>query len=86
MCLASLFAVNGVAAFVDPEPFASLLLKAPLLGALPTPFVDALVWFAGANDLALAVAIMVMKRRRFVYVWMALWLASVAAVKVLSFF
>jgi len=84
ICMASLFAVNGISAFVDPGPFVDLLADVPLLGSLPASLLDGLVWFAGLNDLLLAAAIIFMQRRRLVYIWMAIWLANIAAVKILA--
>lgn len=79
--VASLFAVNGIVAFLFPEDFASLLVANPVGGLLPSGLVNLMVCAAGLNDLALAAAITVAGNRRAVWAWMALWLVLIAGVK-----
>ena len=76
---ASIFLVNSLVAWLEPEDFINLL-EANFIGK-HLSYIDWMVKLAAVNDLALGLAIVVGKWRRLVYVWAALWLLLVAGLK-----
>ncbi|MCA9342800.1 hypothetical protein KC950_02180 [Candidatus Saccharibacteria bacterium] len=80
--LAALLATNSIVAFVDPESFKSLLESNFIGGQLPAGLLDIMVIFAGINDAVLAVLVLINKWKHIVYLWIGLWFALIAGVKI----
>lgn len=79
--VASLLIVNGVYAFVRPEDFSSIL-EANFIGQhIPENIVSGMVFFAGVNDIALGLLLISGKFRLIAYIWLGLWFATIAGVK-----
>lgn len=82
--IASIFIVNGVVAFVQPDDFGDVL-RGNLIGRhVPDALMTGMVLAAGVNDLALGAALLVSRNRRLLVAWMAIWLIVVASTKAMN--
>lgn len=81
LALASIFFVNGVVGIANPHEFTGLLADNVIASNFDSKVIELMVWLASLNDLALGVALLSGRNRRFVFSWMAAWLCVVAVTK-----
>lgn len=84
MGFASIFLINSINAWLQPNDFIKLIENNPIIGLVG--HIDLMVALIAVNDLILGILILSGRLKKLVYAWSGVWLLIVAAVKLMFLF